>query len=302
MAFPVTTASIPSLLRPGLKAVFTDTNIWGEQWSEIFTHHMSDKQVEYETEVKLLPIAQVKPEGQAIASGGLNQLYVTAYRNITIGMSFIITREAIMDDLYKAEFPMGSKALKDSLAQYKNVAGANVINNGFSNTALIADGQPLFSTSHPIENGVVANTFSLPAALNETSLENAIIGINQFRNGAGIQIYTRTQKLLLPSNLEFTGTRLTKSKFRTGTANNDISAIYSESSVPHGCVVNRFLTSPVNWTLLTDEPNGFKYYERESVVTDVQTDFSTNNLLCKAFERYSFGVSNFRAGFGVQGI
>lgn len=302
MAFPVTTGSIPSLLRPGLKAVFTDTNIWGEQWAEIYTRHMSDKQVEYETEVKLLPIAQVKGEGSAIASGGMSQLYVTAYRNITIGMSFVISREAIMDDLYKAEFPMGSKALKDSLAQYKNVAGANVINNGFSSSSLIADGQPLFSATHPIENGTVANTFALPAALNETSLENAIIGINQFRNGAGIQIYTRTQKLLLPSNLEFTGIRLTKSKFRTQTANNDISATYSEGSIPHGCVVNRFLVSPVNWTLLTDEPNGFKYYERESVVTDVQTDFSTNNLLCKAFERYSFGVSNFRAGFGVQGI
>ncbi len=47
--------------------------------------------------------------------------------------------------------------------------------------------------------------------------------------------------------------------------------------------------------------NGFKYYEREALETDVYTDFDTDNLKAKAIERYSFGCSNFRAGWGSQG-
>jgi hypothetical protein len=62
-----------------------------------------------------------------------------------------------------------------------------------------------------------------------------------------------------------------------------------------------FLTDTNSWYLQTDAPNGFKYYEREALETDVYTDFDTDNLKAKAIERYSFGVSNFRAGWGSQG-
>jgi hypothetical protein len=62
-----------------------------------------------------------------------------------------------------------------------------------------------------------------------------------------------------------------------------------------------FLTDTNGWFLLTDAPNGFKHYEREALETDVYTDFDTDNLKAKAIERYSFGCSNFRAGWGSQG-
>lgn len=297
----INTTAIRDLLRPGLAAVFGDYPMYPGQWSEIFEKHTSDKAVEIEVEVKLLGLAQIKAEGASTAYGEMGQRYVTNYVNRYTSIGFIITRQAIKDNLYQSSFPLQAKALRQSMEQTKEVLGASVLNNGFSSNFPIGDGQPLFSTQHPIDNGVVANTFSVQADLNETSLQDAIVGVQRFKDAAGLRIMTKPTKLIVPAELQWTATRLLESQFRTATANNDINAIYNNSAVPQGYRVNMFLTDTNSWFLLTDAPNAFKYYEREALETDVYTDFDTDNLKAKAIERYSFGCSNFRGGWGSQG-
>jgi hypothetical protein len=291
----INTTAIRDLLRPGLAAVFGDYPMYPGQWSEIFEKHSSDKAVEIEVEVKLLGLAQIKAEGASTAYGEMGQRYVTNYVNRYTSIGFIITRQAIKDNLYQSSFPLQAKALRQSMEQTKEVLGASVLNNGFSSNFPIGDGQPLFSTAHPIENGTVANTFSVQADLNETSLQDAIVGVQRFRDAAGLRIMTKPTKLIVPAELQWTATRLLQSQFRVDTANNDINAIYNNSAVPQGHRVNMFLTDTNSWFLLTDAPNGFKHYEREALETDVYTDFDTDNLKAKAIERYSFGCSNFGA-------
>lgn len=269
----INTTAIRDLLRPGLAAVFGDYPMYPGQWSEIFEKHTSDKAVEIEVEVKLLGLAQIKAEGASTAYGEMGQRYVTNYVNRYTSIGFIITRQAIKDNLYQSSFPLQAKALRQSMEQTKEVLGASVLNNGFSANFPIGDGQPLFSTQHPIENGVVANTFSVQADLNETSLQDAIVGVQRFRDAAGLRIMTKPTKLIVPAELQWTATRLLQSQFRVDTANNDINAIYNNSAVPQGHRVNMFLTDTNSWFLLTDAPNGFKYYEREALETDVYTDF-----------------------------
>jgi len=297
----INTSAIRDLLRPGLAAVFGDYPQYPGQWSEIFEKHTSDKAVEIEVEVKLLGLAQIKAEGASTAYQDMGQRYVTNYVNRYTSVGFIITRQAIKDNLYQSSFPLQAKALRNSMAQTKETLGASVLNNGFSSSFPIGDGQPFFSTSHPTDNGVVANTFSIQADLNETSLQDAIVGVQRFRDAAGLRIMTKPTKLIVPAELQWTATRLLESQFRTNTANNDINAIYNNSAVPQGHRVNMFLTDTNSWYLLTDAPNGMKYYERETLETDVYTDFDTDNLKAKAIERYSFGVSNFRAAWGSRG-
>lgn len=297
----INTSAISNLLRPGLAAVFGDYNVYPDQWTEIYSRHVSDKQVEYEVEMKLLGPAQLKAEGGSTRYDSMGQRYVTTYFHQYYSIGFIITRQAILDNLYKDRFPMATKALKDSLKQVKNINAASIFNNGFNDAFPIGDGQPLFSLNHPIDNGVVANTFSIPTQLNETSLENAIIQIQQFQNDAGLLVSNMPTKLLVPRELQFTADTLLGSKYRVGTANNDISAIYNMNIIPEGFRVNQFLTSPSAWFVLTDNSNGFKYYEREPIDVDIFTDIDTDNLKCRALERYSFGVSNFRAAFGSAG-
>lgn len=297
----INTGSIESLLRPGLAAVFGEYDMYPSEWSDIFDVYESDKDVEKEVEMKFLGLAQIRPEGAPTAVDTMGQRIITTYHHQYVALSFVITRQAIMDNLYKTRFPMQARALKDSLAQTKERLGASVLNNGFSTNYPIGDGQPLFSTQHPIDGGVYANTPAIQADLTEASLESGLITISQFRNQAGLIIKTMATKLVVPSQNQFVAERLLGSAFRTNTANNDISAVYNLQSVPQGYKVNHFLTLPNSWYLMTDAPDGFKHYIREAVETDVYTDFSTDNLNAKAVERYSFGVSNARAAYASQG-
>lgn len=297
----INTGAIANLLRPGLAEVFGDYPMYPTQWSEFYEKATSDKAVEIEVEVKLLGLAAIKAEGAATEYDNMGQRYITNYVHRYVSIGFVITRQAMKDNLYMSRFPMQAKALKNSMMQTKEVLGASVLNNGFSTSFPIGDGQPVFSTSHPIDGSTVANTFTVQADLNETSLQDAIIGIQRFKDQAGLKVMTKPTKLIVPTELQFTADRLLGSQFRTNTANNDISAIYNMSAVPQGYRVNQFLTDTNGWFLFTDAPNSFKYYEREALETDTWPDFDTDNVKAKALERYSFGVSNFRGAWGSSG-
>jgi hypothetical protein len=293
----INTTAIANLLRPGLSAVFGDYPLYPSQWSDVFETYDSDKAVEIEVEMKMLGLAQIRPEGSPTAVDTMGQRIITNYVHKYVALSFSITRQAIMDNLYKTKFPLMVRALKKSMAQTKEVLAAGILNNGFSASFPIGDGQALFSTAHPIDGNTVANTPSVSADLNEASLEAAIISIQQFKDQAGLIVQTKPEKLVVPPQGQFVAERLLGSAFRTNTANNDISAVYNVSAVPQGYRVNQYLTLPNTWYVITDAPDGFKHFVREPIETDVYTDFSTDNLLAKAVERYSFGVSNFRAGY-----
>ena len=298
----ITLQSIQNLLRPGLAAVFGDYLVYPDQWKEIFTSHVSNKAVEYEVEMRLLPMAQFKPDGGAVIYGDMAQQYTTSYFHRNFGIGFQITANTIRDNLYKDSWPRATESGKDSMRQAKNIEGAAVLNNGFNVNYPVSDGQPLYSTVHPVNGNVVPNTFALPTQLNETSLQDALIGIQKFLNAAGLRIALQSEKLIVPPELQFTANVLLESKYRTTTANNDISAIYNLSSVPMGYRTNQFLTSPSAFFLNTNESNGFKYYERDPLTIDMFTDTTTRNLNVTFVERYSFGCSNWRASFGSQGV
>ncbi len=294
-------SNIPSLLRPGLAAVFADYNVYGALWKEIYSQHRSDKSVEYEMEMQGLPLAQLKADGSPVASGSMQQAYETSYVNQYYGLSFQITRAAIKDNLYQSEFPQQAMQLRNSLDTLKNVNAAYMFNNAFTQASTVSDGMPLCSTGHKISNGLMSNTFSNGVQFNEAAVEDAITLIKSWANMAGLKINLNSVKALVPQSRAFDAARIFKSEFRTGTANNDISAIVHDKYMPGGYVVNQFITNPNYWFILTDEPNGFKYYLRENLDIDFTTDVTTDTVTVRAIERYAFGCSNWRAVFGSQG-
>ncbi len=109
----------------------------------------------------------------------------------------------------------------------------------------------------------------------------------------------RGKKLVIPPTLEPVAIRLMKSELRPGTSDNDVNAIkYTAGGLPGGYVVMDFLTSPFAWFVLTDTPTGCSGCSvRRSRRTCTSTS-STNNLLVKGRERYSFGYFNPRSIWG----
>jgi hypothetical protein len=210
-------------------------------------------------------------------------------------LGFSITEEAVEDNLYDSLSARYTKGLARAMAYTKQVKAANVLNNGFTNTAAYygGDGVPLFSASHPLVNGGVnSNIPTTPADLNETSLEAAVIQIAAWTDERGLLIAAKPRKLIVPPSLQFVATRLLETELRVGTNDNDVNALKNNGSIPEGYTINHFLTDTNAWFLTTDVPNGMKHFIRSPLANSMDGDFDTGNVRYKARERYSFGFSD----------
>jgi hypothetical protein len=299
----ISRAQLLKELLPGLNALFgLEYARYGEEHKEIYETETSERSFEEETKLSGFSAAPVKNEGSAIAYDNAQEAWTARYTHETIAMGFSITEEAIEDNLYDNLSSRYTKALARAMAYTKQVKAAAVLNNGWASTVTYGDGQPLFSTSHPlVSGGTNSNTPSTQADLNETSLENAVIQIAAWTDERGLLIAARPRKLIVPSNLQFVATRLLETELRVGTNNNDINAIKNNGAIPEGYTINHFLTDTNGWFLTTDVPNGLKHFVRTPMQTGMDGDFDTGNVRYKARERYSFGVSDPLGIFGSQG-
>ena len=294
-------------LEPGLNALFgLEYKQYENQSAEIYTTESSDRAFEEEVMLSGFANADVKAEGQGIAYDDAQETYTARYTMETIALAFAITEEAIEDNLYDRLSSRYTKALARSMSNAKEVKGAAPLNNGLpaiaAGTAFqTGDGQNLFSTAHPTIAGTVSNTLATQADLNETSLEQSLIDIAAMTDERGLRIAARGVKMIVPSANQFNAERLMKSQGRTQTADNDINAINSMGMIPQGYRVNNFLTDADSWYIITDVPNGMKMFSRTPLSTSMEGDFDTGNVRYKARERYSFGCSDYRGIFGVEG-
>jgi hypothetical protein len=299
----ISRAQLLKELLPGLNALFgLEYARYGEEHKEIYETETSERSFEEETKLSGFSAAPVKNEGSAIAYDNAQEAWTARYTHETIAMGFSITEEAIEDNLYDSLSSRYTKALARAMSYTKQVKAAAVLNNGWASTVTYGDGQPLFSTSHPlVSGGTNSNTPSTQADLNETSLENAVIQIAAWTDERDLLIAARPRKLIVPPNLQFVATRLLETELRVGTNNNDINAIKNNGSIPEGYTINHFLTDTNGWFLTTDVPNGLKHFVRTPMSTGMDGDFDTGNVRYKARERYSFGVSDPLGIFGSQG-
>ena len=291
-------------LEPGLNALFgLEYKQYENQHAEIYTTESSDRAFEEEVMLSGFAQAQTKSEGAGVAFDNAQETFTARYTHETVALAFSITEEAIEDNLYDRLASRYTKALARSMAQTKQVKAVNPLIQGLPTTDNYdsGDGVSLFNTAHPTIAGTVANTLATQADLNETSLEQSLIDIAAMTDERGLKIAARGMKMIIPSELQFTAERLMKSDKRVATADNDINAVRSMGMVPQGYVVNNFLTDTDAFYIITDVPNGMKYFERAAIKTGMEGDFDTGNVRYKARERYSFGVSDFRGIFGVEG-
>ena len=246
--------------------------------------------------------AQVKPEGSGVVFDNAQETFTARYSHETVALAFAITEEAIEDNLYDRLASRYTKALARSMANTKQVKAVNPLINGLpSGSFNSGDGVTLFNTAHLTVSGSFQNTLTTAADLNETSLEQSLIDIAAMTDERGLKIAARGVKMIIPSELQFTAERLMKSQGRVGTADNDVNAIVSMGMIPQGYRVNNFLTDTDAFYIITDVPNGMKYFERSPIKTAMEGDFDTGNVRYKARERYSFGVSDFRGIFASPG-
>src|SRR5574337_86638 len=295
---PVNLSQIKDLLLPGLRGIEGKYEMIPTQWDKIYTKHDSKLALERTAEMRFLGFAQLKNQGgQTAFDNGAGERYVYNQEHTEIGLGYAMTRKAIDDNVYKTQFHPSNLGLIESFMQTKEIYGANILNTATTyNAAVGGDGVALCSTAHPIDGGTVANRPTTDVDLNEATLLNGMIAIRtNFKDQAGLKVFARGRKLIVPPQLEPVAIRLTKTEMRPGTADNDVNAILTTAGgLPEGYMVNDFLTSQYAWFQLTNI-DGLSYMERVKFETDMQVDFVTDNLLVKGYERYSFSYYNWRA-------
>ena len=291
-------------LEPGLNALFgLEYKRYENQHAEIYAEESSDRAFEEEVMLSGFANAQVKAEGAGVSFDDAQETFTARYTMETVALAFAITEEAIEDNLYDRLASRYTKALARSMSNAKQVKSVEPLINGLPSTATFktGDGVSLFNTTHPTIAGTFKNTLTTQADLNETSLEQSLIDIGKMTDERGLKVAARGVKMIVPSENQFNAERLMKSQGRTGTADNDINAIASMGMIPQGYRVNNFLTDADSFYIITDVPNGMKYFNRAPLTTAMEGDFDTGNVRYKARERYAFGASDPRGIFGVEG-
>lgn len=299
----MTSSSFAKLLWPGLNA------IWGEAYKEYpvewegygFEKLTSDRAYEEDVGYSSFGLAQAKPEGSSISYDSERQGYTTRYSHLTYGLGFIITREMYEDDQYDKVGKKKAQGLAFSLRQTKEVLAANIFNNAFNSSFTGGDGKELISNAHVnIAGGTWSNRPTTYADLSEASLEQAVIDIAAYTNDRGLKIAVRPKKLIIPWTLAFEAERILKTEGRVGTDLNDINAFKNMGLVPE-VQVSHFFTDLDAWFLVTDVPDGLKYFERRADEFNMDNDFDTENAKYKATFRASWGWTDPRSVYGSQG-
>ena len=299
----ISRAQLLKELVPGLNALYgLEYKTYTEEHKEIFETETSERSFEEEVKLSGFSAAPVKNEGSALAYDNAQEAFTSRYNHETIALGFSLTEEAIEDNLYDSLASRYTKALARAMAYTKQIKAASVLNNGFSASFPGGDGVSLFNAAHPlVSGGTNSNVPTVATDLNETSLEAAVIQINQWTDERGLLIAAKARKLIVPSQLQFVATRLLQTELRVATADNDLNAVKAMGAVPEGYTVNHYLTDPNAWFIKTDVPNGLKHFVRTPMSTGMDGDFDTGNVRYKARERYSFGFSDPLGMFASSG-
>lgn len=299
----ITRSAHPSALWPGIKAWF------GNKYKEMpkaydayFQSETSDKAYEEIAEAYGFGLAAAKAEGASIQYDSDGEGYKTRFTNITYGLGYIVTREAIEDNQYRQLSERRAAELARSMNATKCIVHANVLNNGFSANG--GDGVPLFSASHPTVSGNQSNLLTA-GDLSETGLESAATEIMLLENARGIKIGAKPRTLIIHPSEWANATRILESHLQSGSSSdttntNNVNALKVKGIVDQ-VVMDPYLTDEDAWFLTTDIPYGLMSFQRRAMEFKQDNDFDTENAKAKSTERYAVGHADWRGVFGSAG-
>lgn len=303
MSGTISRGNAPRLLQEGVKKVFGQAYEQHEtEHNEIFDEDSSTKAFEIDVQFEGLGLGSEKDEGGDISFDSQRQGFSPTYPHLTFAKGFVVTKEAIQDQLY-GQFSKRARSLAFSMTQTKEVNAANVLNNGGNSSILMGggDGSPLFADAHingPTSSGTYSNRLPITADLSEASLEDMLIQIGNATDPRGLKIALIGTKLITSVSQQFESKRILGSVLQNDTGNNAVNAVRDMAAIRDGSCINHYLTDPDAWFIKTNSPDGLKYYSRQAVEFGEDNAFTSGNIRFKADERYSFGWSDPRGIFG----
>lgn len=306
----ITTASFAKALWPGVNKWYGDAyNEFSPQWQMLFDKNTSRRAWEEDVGVSMFGLPTIKAEGAPISYDSSRQGFTSRYNHVVYALGFIVTREAVDDDLYDVVGKQKAKSLAFSMRQNKEIVAANVYNRAFNTTYVGGDAATLVasaggggSASHAnVGGGTWTNGVAAAVDLSEAALEQAVIDIRGFQNDRGLKIQAKAKSLIIPKELMFEAQRILKTEGQVYSADNTLNALKTMGVIPE-VVINDYLTDADAWFIRTNVSDGLKYFERDGDSFGMDEDFDTENAKYKARSRFAFGWTDPRGIYGSPGV
>lgn len=272
-----------------------------DEYKQVFSVEDGIKRAYHEEPVLFgLGAAPELPDGQPVTYDEGGELFVKRYMYHVYGLAFALTRVLVEDGDHIRVGSTYSKHLAQSMTETEETVHANHLNRAFNALYQGGDNAALISASHPVIGGVQSNLLT-PAALSQTSLEQALITIRQAQDSRGKKIrLTPRQLVISPANI-MQAEVLLKSVLRAGTSNNDINPVKSTGMVDKAVAISR-MTSSTAWFVQTDARNGMKSLWRRRIEKAMEGDFETDSMRYKSTMRFGSGWTDWRCLFGNAGV
>jgi len=307
MATTITRSMHPDALWPGVREWFGQSyDQFEDVYSQIFDVEDSELATERLIEATGFGLARKKSETSPITYDTDGQGYSTLATHSVIALGYQVSREELEDNQYAELSQARAESLAFSLHTTIELIHANIFLNGFSNSYLYGDGQPLFSASHVTKSGLQSNLPTVNADFSEAALEDMLTRIYLAQNSRGLPINLTPEMLIVSAADMFNAQRVLGSTLRSGTSNNDINAVKAMGLLPGGALVNPYLGTEATqgWFVKTKMPKGkglVSLWKRHPQL-EKDNDFDTENLKAKTTARFVASVADWRSVYGTPGL
>lgn len=306
MTTAITTGNIARLLQRGVGDIFNnELEQHAAKYDKIFQVKDSQKAFEVNVQMEGFGRGSTKDQGDDITFDTRQQGITPKYVHSTVAKGFIITEEALEDELY-GQFEDGARALARSMAITRELDAHATLNDGFDTNVTMTDGDgdSLFSTSHTSgpSGNTYSNRLSTDADLEVASLEDMLTLIMTAEDERGLPVALMAKRLVVAAGSNaFEAQRILGSVLQSNTAENATNAIRDMGLVEDGWLSSPYLTDSDAWFITTNHPNGLKFYQRVDISFDQDNAFTSGNARYKARQRYSHGWDSAMGVYGTQG-
>jgi len=305
---PINTGNIAKLLWPGLNTIYGHEYAeYPLERSQIFEEKVSKKAFEEVIGMTGYGLATVKSEGAPIQYDTQQQGFLTRFNPVVYGIGFVITEEAVEDNLYKEVGLDGTKGIAYSMRQTDETIHANILNRAFNTSYTGGDGSTLIastgagSTTHAnVSGGTWTNGPTTDSDLNQAALEQAVIDIAKFKDDRGKKIRIMPKQLIVPVDLQFDAERILESVLQSNSADNAVNVLKTMGSIPQ-VVTNHYLTDTDAWFLQTDSKKGMCTFMRRATSFAIDSEFDSSNMKFKGTMRLAAGWVDPRCMYGSEG-
>lgn len=312
MSTPLTIASVPNVIDPGVKKHFVDEYKLNKiDLGEIFK--ISNQESETDEFKSYTGLAQFSPvgEGETYSEDSPIQAYGVSLTPQKYGKILKVTYEMRKWAKTK-EIWNGAKMLGRGAARTEQSYASSMLINGFNSSfTSYTDGKALFDDDHPRADGGPAQSNVSNLALSEVNLETLILMMEGQLDDRGQLISCFPNKLVVPPALRKKALEILRSDKKSDSADNDAN-VYNGFQQYYGTmklIVWDYLGSAAGGSdtafYLLDDSNHklmWQWAEKANVSRDESIGFRSDTIYYKGRSYFSFGWGDWRGTVASTGV